>query len=452
MKEWGFAVACTTSLTLACPTPAMAETDGPVGRFQADHWNEDWSGQAVPAWKGLPVLGGAGSLSLGADSHFRLEHKDPFAFGTTPERVRTNLLGRALVHADLRVGSELRTYIEVGLWDQAGKPDALTFDEADLALQRAFIDWKPSGNLTIRAGRQDIFDRSSRLLRPADAVNYQQVFDAVRIQFGSAAARTEIYIGEPFLPRDGYFEQSDLQGDALWTGGSHQRTSQTIKGLSYGVYGAWIDRDSAAYLAIPGNEHRGVAVARASYRNPTWRGSVEYGRQFGSHRGNRIDAWAFATEFGRNLSDGGRLKASVRFDGASGDRSETAANESWGPVFPGMFYLGRSGVYNPTNAIGLFSELSWQASPDLQVAFAGEQVWRVSDGASFGSPGGRPLLAKGTPGDAHILSGGTLSAQWRASDSHEVRAAIFSLSPEGAFRKAGGERLDGLVISLISRF
>lgn len=452
MRRWRISVVCATSMTHVCSATAIAEAEQTVVRFQTDRWNEEWSGDGVPFWKGMPVLGGAGSLSLGADSYFRLEHKDPFAFGTTSERARTNLLGRALVHANLRAGSELRTYIEVGLWDQAGKPDAVTVDEADLALQRAFIDWTPTSDLAIRAGRQDIFDRSSRLLRPADAVNYQQVFDAVRVQFGSATARTEIYIGEPFLPRDGYFEQSDLQGDALWTGGSHQRTSQTIKGLSYGVYGAWIDRDSAAYLATPGNEHRGMAVARMSYRDPVWRVSVEYGRQFGSNNGNRIDAWAFATEFGGNISKGGRLKANVRFDGASGDLSETTANESWGPVFPGMFYLGRSGVYNPTNAMGFFPELSWQASPDLRLALVGEEVWRVSDGASFASPGGRPLLAKGTPGDAHILSGGKLTAQWRVSDSHEVRTAIFRLSPEGAFRKAGGETIDGLVMSLISRF
>jgi hypothetical protein len=440
---------------LGAPVMAYAQSPPPAdytGSFRTDRWTEDWRGKDVPAWKSIHLTEGIGHLSFGADTHIRLEHKDPFSFGTTPEGARTNLLGRALLHADFRRGDHFRMYVELGVWDQAGKPDGLFFDEADLALQRGFFDVVPDDNWTIRIGRQDIFDRSSRLLRAADALNYQQVFDGVHIDYRSEGSVTEAYIVEPFVSKNGYFERFEGFGDGRWTGGSHRRTSRTIDGLSYGVYGIWIDRDVIPFLRIPGSEHRGVGVGRVTYNAGPWRTSIEYGRQFGKLAGNPINAWAFANELSVKLDSSGDWRVSVRLDGASGDRAETETNETWAPAFGGTFSLGRNGVYGATNLIGAYPEVSWQATPGLRLAITGEHIWRVSDGAAFGGPGGNVLLPAGAIGDPFILNGGTIGLKWRLSGTHEIRANVFALSPQGAFKESGGEPAQGLTLNLISRF
>lgn len=451
----GVPLFCVVALSLVCPKPALAEplvTIDYRDQFQTDRWTEDWSGSGVPRSKAMSLFGDRAVLSLGADTHMRFEYKNPFSFGTTPDGALSPLIGRALVHADVRIGDTFRTYVEVGVWDQAGKPNGLSFDEVNLALQRGFFDWTPSDKVMLRVGRQDIFDRSSRLLRPADAVNYQQVFDGARVEYRDGTSRTDFYIAEPFLPDDGYFQKSSAQGEALWTGGSHTRTSAKLKGVSYGVYGAWIDRDTAAYLAVPGSEHRGVAVGRVSYRSKRITGSLEYGRQFGQLDGNAISAWAFASDLSTGVDTAGNWRVGLRLDGASGNRSATRANESWAPTFPGMLYMGRSGVYNPANAIGAYPSVSWQANPDFLVSLTGEHVWRESSGANFAAPGGRPLIRAGQSGDDFILNGATLAARWRISGTHDLGAALFSLSPQGAFSNTGGETLTGVTLNLVSRF
>jgi hypothetical protein len=447
---------CVMAMAFFCVS-AMAEAQSPSAadfttNFRTDRWTEDWRIKDAPAWKSIQLPGGVAHLSFGGDTHIRLEHKDPFAFGTTQEGARTNLIGRALLHADFRYASNVRTYVELGVWDQAGKPDGLFFDEADLALQRAFVDVVPDDHWTIRIGRQAVFDRSSRLLRAADALNYQQVFDGVHIDYRSDGSVTEAYIVEPFTSKNGYFKRFEGFGDGRWSGGSYRRTSRTIKGLSYGVYGVWIDRDVVAFLRVPGSEHRGVGVARMTFDAGSWRSSVEYGRQFGQVGGNPIKAWAFANELSVKLDNAGHWQASLRLDGASGDRAETVANESWAPAFGGTFNLGRNGVYGATNIIGAYPELSWQATPDLRFAIGGEHVWRVSDGAAFGGPGGDALLPAGATGDTFILNGANVGLKWRLSGTHELRANLFVLSPKGAFRQSGGEQLRGLTLNMISRF
>jgi len=443
------------ALGLVCSIAACAEPPITIDcrdRFETDRWTEDWSGNDVPRSKAMSLFGDGTILSLGVETHIRFEYKKPFGFGTTPDGPLAPLIGRALVHADLHAGKNFRSYVEVGVWDQAGKPNGLPFDEVNLALQRGFLDWTPNDELLLRVERQDVFDRSIRLLRPADAVNYQQVFDGVRIQHRNGAARTDVYIAEPFLPDDGYFQTASAQGEALWTGGSHRRTSAAIPGLSYGLYGIWIDRDTAAYLAIPGSEHRGVAIGRVSYREKRISGSVEYGRQFGQLGGDPISAWAFASDVSTALDTAGSWRVVLRLDGASGDQSSTSANESWAPTFPGIFYLGRNGVYNPANAIAAYSSVSWQVSPDIILSLTGEHVWRDSRGANFATPGGRPLVRAGQAGDDFLLNGATLAARWRISGTHDLRAAVFSLSPQGAFTEAGGETLTGVTLNLVSRF
>ena len=142
----------------------------------------------------------------------------------------------------------------------------------------------------------------------------------------------------------------------------------------------------------------------------------------------------------------------MRLDGASGDRKRTSENESWAPIFPAMFFLGRSGIYNPTNAIGFYPEVSRKLTPKLSLSLAGEEVWRASRGSAFAAPGGLPLVRAGIPGSDHVLRGGTVEMRWKPTPAQEIRAKVFALEPRGAFRATGADRLNGVTLNVISRY
>jgi hypothetical protein len=467
-------LAIATIAALIAPLFAHAEQADPGGQLntngiaeqaertiRADRWLEDWgwlsqfegkqSSNDRVFLKSIHMSDDL-SLDLGFDAHLRYEAKSPLNFGTTPEGYQAVAAGRVLGHGNLTIGSRARVYLELGVWGQSGRVRPNFFDKANLALQRGFLDYAVSEKLKLRIGRQDLYDRSSRLLRAADALNYQQVFDAIAIDYSAGVSKTEFYLAKPFLPRDGYFQRFKMFGRAAWAGFSHRQKSQAVNGLSYGVYGVWQDRDRAAYISAAGSEQRGTLISRISYRDQLYRASVEYGRQFGHVGDQRIAAWAFAFSLSTALNKVGDWRVGVRIDGASGDQPTTDTHESWAPVFPGMFYLGRHGIYNPTNAIGIYPEITYAASPKWRITLSSEHVWRVSNESAFAAPGGAPLVPALALGRDQMLSGGALDLRWKPSPRYELRLKTFMLDPRGAFEIAGGERLQGVTINLIARY
>ena len=451
------AVGLVAAAMVGCAGGAMAQQATPdyQSTLRPDRWTEDWSWvekvEPGPRFKSVS-LGETVTASFGADTYLRYELKDPLNFGVTGDRLQGAFFGRALVNGNVLIGERTRLYAELGAWNQSGKLQSTIFDEADLAVQRAFIDHRFTDRILVRIGRQDVFDRSSRLLRAADALNYQQVFDAAVIEHSGPSTKTEFYYAEPFLPQKGFLQRFNGLGKSRWAGFSHRWRNEPVNGLSYAVYGVWQDRDRVAYLQIPGSEKRATGIVRATYSGAHTQAGLEVGRQFGKVGRARIAAWAFAADWSRTLSKDGAWAVNLRVDGASGDRGGTAENESWAPIFPAMFFLGRSGVYNPTNAIGFYPEVSRKFSRKVFVSLAGEEVWRASRGSAFAAPGGLPLIRAGVPGSDHVLRGGTVEMRWKPSPAHEVRAKVFVLEPLGAFKTTGADRLHGVTFNLISRF
>lgn len=435
----------------------MAQQSAPdyLSTLRPDRWTEDWSwaeeAEPAPRLKSVP-LGDALTASFGADTYLRYELKDPLNFGVTGDRPQGAFFGRALVNANVHIGQRTRLYAELGAWSQSGKLQSTIFDEADMAVQRAFIDHRLADRLLVRIGRQDLFDRSSRLLRAADALNYQQVFDAAVIEHSGPSTKSELYYAEPFLPQKGILQRFNGLGNSRWAGFSHRSKDTPVKGLSYAVYGLWQDRDRVAYLQIPGSERRTTGVVRATYSDAHTQAGVEVGRQFGKLGDARIAAWAFAADWARTLGKDGAWAINLRLDGASGDRRGTSENESWAPIFPAMFFLGRSGIYNPTNSIGFYPEVSRKLTPKLSLSLAGEEVWRASRGSAFAAPGGLPLVRAGVSGSDHVLRGGTVEMRWKPTPAQEIRAKVFVLEPQGAFRATGADRLNGVTLNVISRY
>ena len=133
----------------------------------------------MPWIRWLPILCPVESVgdSFGSSGWMlRAETRDPPGFGISGQPAVNAVNFRGLVHADAHFGDHVRVFLQAGSWGQDGRKVPRIFDEAEVALQRAFADIRLTPEATLRLGRQDLFRSSSRLLFPVDIFNYQQLW------------------------------------------------------------------------------------------------------------------------------------------------------------------------------------------------------------------------------------------------------------------------------------
>lgn len=449
-------VALILSQAAAAQAPAAAPDYDAT--LKADRWLEDWSWVTAedadaPAFKNM-AFGPQDQwrLTLGGEGRIRAETRDPPEFGIPGAGAVNAVNFRGLVHADARFGEDVRVFVQVGSWGQEGREVPRIFDEAEVAVQRAFADVRLSPEATLRVGRQDLFRTSSRLLFPVDIFNYQLVHDAAALRYRDQNVRAQIFHGERYATGPGVFEKRDLGGDTL-TGAFVEGSLDSLPGHEFGAFILHQETDVGAFPRRLGPEERTSWIARASRKSAPWALSAEAGLQTGNVPGADISAWAFATEITRTLDTPRKPALTLRIDGASGNEAGTNDNETWATLAPVMGYLGRTGDYTATNVIGVYPEISIEAAPDLRISLGGEITWRVSSGAALSAPGAAaPYLPAGSPGDGPVIYGAILKGRWAPSARWEVNGELTWLEPSGALKDFGGEGRFNGVISLTTRF
>jgi len=155
----------------------------------AERWVEDWSwvnpdGNMPLSLKNLQFPArGAVALSLGGESRLRTELRHTTDFGLSDKESLETANLRLLLHSTLGIDNRVRLFMQIGSWDQVGRETPRIFDKSTLVLQRGFLDRKFNTALSMRVGRQDLFQSSSRLLIPVDVFNAQLVHDAVALHY-----------------------------------------------------------------------------------------------------------------------------------------------------------------------------------------------------------------------------------------------------------------------------
>jgi len=448
------------ALILAQAAAAQAPAGAPDfdSALKPDRWLEDWSwvrpdDPQAPAFKNM-AFGPEDQwrLTFGGEGRIRAETRDPPEFGIPGAGAVNAANFRGLAHADARFGEDVRLFVQVGSWGQEGREVPRIFDEAEVAVQRAFADVKLTPEATLRLGRQDLFRSSSRLLFPVDIFNYQLVHDAAALRYRGDHLRVQVFHGERFLTGPGVFEKRDLGGETL-TGAFVEGSLDSLPGHEFGAFVLHQETDAGAFPRRPGPEARTSWIARVSRKAAPWTLSAEAGLQTGNVPGADISAWAFATEVTRTLDAPRKPALTLRIDGASGNEAGTEDNETWATLAPVMGYLGRTGDYTATNVIGAYPEVSFDAAPDLRLSFGGEVTWRASRGAAVSAPGAAaPYLPAGVPGAGPAIYGAILKGRWAPSARWELNGELSWLEPAGALKDFGGEGRFNGVVSVTTRF
>lgn len=450
------------SLALLLVQPAAAQAPAGPPDFEstlkADRWLEEWSwvdadDPKAPDFKNM-AFGPQDHwrLTFGGEGRIRAETRDPPEFGIPGAGAVNAVNVRGLVHADLRLGEDVRLFVQAGSWGQDGRKVPRIFDEAELALQRAFADVHLTPEATLRVGRQDLFRTSSRLLFPVDIFNYQLVHDAAALRYRSDDLRIQVFHSERFVTGPGVFATRAL-GEETLTGAFAEGSFGAPAGYEFGAFLLHQETGIGAFPRRAGPEERTSWIARASRKAEPWAVSAEGGLQTGNAPDADISAWAFATEIIRTLDAPRKPALSLRIDGSSGNKAGTADNSTWATLAPVMGYLGRTGDYTATNVIGVYPEVSFKAAPDLRVTLGGEVSWRTSEDAALSAPGAAtPYLPAGAPGGGPVILGAILKARWAPDARWDLNGELTWLEPSGALKDFGGEGRINAVISLTTRF
>jgi hypothetical protein len=437
--------------------PAAGEEVWQRPSDKAHRFDEDWSGLSDPskrtdpfdAIKWIPLNNDKSwYLTLGGELRERFESAHNPVFGLQPPLQNSYLLQRAVLLADLHLGQNVRTFVELvsGLapgWN--GTPPPIQQDELDVL--QAFTDLSlpaARGDVTLRAGRQEMSFGSQRLVSVRESPNVRLAFDGVRSFWtGPGGVRVDAFAVRPVAPQLGVFNDSSDPTQAFW-GVYATGPVWNVPGLNIDLYYLGLDRQNAQFAQGTANEHRQTLGTRLFGRRGGFDWDAEAAFQFGSFGSADIRAWTVSLDTGytfTNLPLTPRL--GLKADVISGDGNLNDNRlETFNPLFPKLPYFNEANNIAPSNLLDLQPNLTLSFAKNLTVNVAWNPLWKQQEADAFYAPLLTPV--NGTAGSTGRFIGQQASAvlEWQASEHLSVAATYVHFTPGNALKQAGGRAGD----------
>lgn len=450
-------------------SPAVAPS---FPRYAPHRFDENYDELRDPArrsnvWDAMKhVRLGAGEayLSLGGEQRGRFEsYRFPtLGLGAAPRRT-SYLLSRTLAHADLRLGSRHRAFVQLGSYHvlEAAAPLGPT-QRNDLDLAQGFADvalpiGPSTGRLTLRGGRQEISFGSSRLVSVREGTNVRLAFDGVRAFWrasdATSSARVDVFAARPVVPKQHLFDDRAVGGQAFWGIYGTASAGAAIPGGRFDLYYLGYERNAARFADGAGNERRQTVGVRLFGLNEGWDWDGEAAYQFGSFGSGAIRAWTVATDAGFTFVKlPWPVRVGLRADVASGDaRPNDGVLETFNPLFPKLPYFTEAAFVAPANLVDVQPNVTATPAPGVAVSIGWNLLWRHRTSDAFYRP---PLMA--VPGtaraDRFIGQQVQLRATWQATRHVQLAAAYVRLLAASTIRQAGGRDADFATVSAAYQF
>jgi hypothetical protein len=387
---------------LCASVVAFAQTPPP---YQPLRFDEDWSylkdaakrTEPLDKLKYIPLGNREGwYISLGGEARARYEYFNQANFGAGAQDANGYAMQRYLLHADWHFGQHVRvfTQLQSGLLNGRNGGPRPT-DRDDLDLHQAFIDLKfgnrEKGEVTIRAGRNEVELGAGRMISSAEGLNVRRSFDGVRVIYQRGNWWANLMSGKLVAAKPGTFDAVPINDQTYW-GAAFARLFPQHKG-GIAVYQLGGDRKTARFNQGTGRELRHTLGSRVWWTRGQFDHNYEFIGQWGSFGertgATQIRAWAVATDTGYSLP---HLKLKPRFglraDAASGD-SQIGDRKlgTFNPYFPSIAWSDTASLFGPLN----MRELAWSARllPHPRVTVSGDTgfYWRQNTNDGLYSPG-----------------------------------------------------------------
>ncbi|WP_082824629.1 alginate export family protein [Thalassospira lucentensis] len=396
-------------------------------------------------------------LSLGGSIRERYEYTNNPVFGDDSQDENGVWLQRANLHADmhlgpyLRVFSELSSAIEEG---RAGGPSPV--DENKLDLQNAFADLSfglgGNGDMTIRAGRQELEFGSGRLVDTREGTNVRRTFDGFRGGVDLPGWKVDTVAVRPRRDHDGVFDDETNDDEALWGVYAVGQPDLLLVG-TLDLYYLGFHDDFGNFVQAVENEKRHTVGARISGNTRGWDWNWEAAYQFGSFGDGDIAAWTLAGDTGFTFEEAPLLpRFGLRANIASGDDDPNDSDlQTFNPLFPRGNYFSQAAVLGPRNFFNVNPHLNLQVTDSFSLNSDVNFYWRLEKNDGVYSPSGQVIREPGGSDARYVATGISVEAVWALMNNVDFTAIYTRLEP-GAFIRQTGESKAVDFLELTARF
>jgi len=446
---------------LAWPMPSFAEPPSleppEPPPIRSHRFDEDWRAYcaahpdppAVYAPKCLR-LGAYGLASLGGELRVRLEGARDPEFGLETSRDRVALL-RAMAHLDVRVGSHLRGFAQIGSFHELGRDDPRApTDEDRLDWVQAFAELEagaPVGRVALRAGRQEMSFGSARLVGVREATNVRRAFTGGRAFWQAEDGRVDALYALPVELEPDVFDDAVTDDEALY---GLYATKAIAGPLSLDAYWLGFEQDRATYASVAGSERRHSLGLRLSGASERLDWDVETIVQLGEVEDRDIRAWTFASDLGLRRADWPlRPRLSLKTDVASGDRrGDDGTLGTFNALYPRFSYFSEAIVVVPSNIVDVHVALELQPLAGLTFELGWNPVWRQD--TSDAVYAARLVPIAGTAGRSGRFTAHQtiVGVEWTFRRAFSLVGQYVHAVPSGLMRDFGGDTVDFGTVSI----
>ena len=294
------------------------------------------------------------TIGFGAEGRVRFEILDEPGFGLGPRDADGYVLQRYLLVSDVRFRERVHVVTELQSgWSsgRAGGPRPTDVDRLDV--HQAFIDVavasKPTADLTLRVGRQELAFGTGRLISAAEGLNVKRAFDGLRATYRIGALTWNATVLRPVTVAPGIFDDGPSPTQTFW-GAGVIAPHPIWRGANISMYYLGLQDTAATSLRGTDRSVRHTIGSRSWRSTDRWDANYEALWQFGTFGQSRISAWAASSDTGLKATSNIRL--GVKADIASGDRGRADTLGSFDPLFASAIaYSGSSGLLGPSNLV-----------------------------------------------------------------------------------------------------
>lgn len=394
---------------------------------------------------GVGAARAATDVAVSFDGRVRYERYEHLLWGQGPQDGNGYWLERGLLAADWRATPDVAVLAQLQssrLQGRDGGPRAT--DEDRLDVHQLVVKWKPTSELSVRVGRQELAFGSSRLISVRESPNVRLAFDGVRGGWRRGERAIDVLAVRPAKTLTGTFDDSTDQGQSL---AGVYATRPIGGGSQVDLYYLRQERERARFAAGTAREERHSLGTRVFGGAKGWDWNFEAVGQAGRFGDGRISAWTVATDTGYTWSG---VRGSPRFglkaDVASGDRRPGADRlGTFNALYPRGAYFGEGSLIGPANLRDVHPSVTWRPWRALTLGVEAGWFWR--DQAADGLYGSAVTLLRAAGQGAGRLVGAQrlVSLDWKVDARWTVSLWASRFDP-GAYLRATGaaERMDYL--------
>lgn len=437
---------------MAAARPALAQSGTARSPYQQLRYDDDFTYLADPArrddlWEPLKYIKLGEDpgvyLTLGGELRERYGHYDQPFFGLRRRSEEDYLFHRLLVNADLHLGRNFRSFVQLNDAVQAGRGNLRVASDVDrLDVQQVFVDVElpldESSSATLRAGRQEMVFGSQRLIGLRDAANVRRSFDGFRSFYRMGGTRIDAFLARPVKEKSGLFD--DQPNHAQLFGGVYAVLPVApVPGLTADVYYLGLDRKNARFDVGRADELRHSIGTRLWGGIRPWDYNTELVFQTGSFGRRDILAWMAASDTGYTFAAAPMTpRLSLKANIASGNHNPNGGTlGTFNGLYPRNGYFTPAGLVTLTNLMNLYPSVTVRPTAATDFSIGWDFLWRQSTEDAFYRGGHIPLIPGNSSTIRTIGNEVDLEAGWQF-DRHLRLAASYVHFFAGPFVTNGG--------------